>query len=66
LAYADDIALIEKTLSKALLHCVERESQTIGLFLNSTKTKVIHLNPTSDDSLYAIDGSIVEKFDEFL
>jgi len=47
------------TLNEAqdLLHCVKRESQTIGLFLYSAKTKVMHLNATSDDSLYALGGS---------
>ena len=41
LDFADDIALIEETIEKALnlLHRVETDCQSVGLYLNPKKTK---------------------------
>ena len=68
LAYADDIALLDNTLKEVedLLHRVEEAAQSIGLFLNASKTKYMHLNPTSDELLHALNGSEIEKVDDFL
>ena len=68
LAFADDIALMEDTINKAeaFLHKVEIATQTIGLFLNAGKTKVMHLNPTADNNIRSLNGDEIEKVDDFL
>ena len=68
LAYADDIALLENTIKEAeeLLHGVEVAAQSIGLFLNADKTKFMHFNAASNDQMHALDGSVIEKVDDFL
>ena len=59
---------MENTLREAedLLHRVEKETKTIGLFLNAGKTKFMHLNPTSEVALHTLNGSEIKKFDDFL
>ena len=49
-----------------LLHRVEVAAQSIGLFLNADKTKSMHLNASSNDQMHALDGSEIEKVDDFL
>ena len=68
LAFADDIALMEDTINKAeaFLHKVEIATQTIGLFLNASKTKVMHLNPTANNIIRSLNGDEIEKVDDFL
>ena len=68
LAFADDIALMEDTINKAeaFLHKVEIATQTIGLFLNAGKTKVMHLNPTTNNIIRSLNGDEIEKVDDFL
>ena len=67
LDYADDIALLENSIQTAqdLLNRVEKACQDIGLFLNVSKTKYMHLNPSSDVQLYAFDGSPIECVRDF-
>ena len=68
LSFADDIALMEDTIYKAeaLLHKVEIATQTIGLFLNAGKTKVLHINPTSNNTIHSLNGDEIEKVNDFL
>ena len=68
LAFADDIALVEDTINKAeaFLHKVEIATQTIGLFLNAGKTKVMHLNPNTNNIIRSLNGDEIEKVDDFL
>lgn len=67
LDYADDIALLEDTIATAqdLLNRVEKSCQGIGLFLNVTKTKYMHLNPSTDEQLCSFDGSPIECVTDF-
>ena len=65
--FADDIALLEDNIEEAevLLHKVEQASQSIGLFLNAPKTKVMQINPSSNNPLHALDGSTIERVEDF-
>ena len=67
LDYADDIALFADTIQEAelLLHKVESASKSTGLFLNPSKTKYIHINPSTNDSVHSSDGSQIEKVEDF-
>ena len=49
-----------------LLHRVEEAAQSIGLFSNAPKTKFMHLNPSNDAPLLALNGSVIEKMSDFL
>lgn len=51
--------------AEALLHKVESATQAVGLFLNAKKTKYMHQNPSSADPIHALDGSVIEKVDDF-
>ena len=55
LDYADDIALLEDCIEAAqdLLKRVENAYQEVGLHLNASKTKYMHLNPSSNTALFA-------------
>ena len=66
LAYANDIALLENVFKEEedLLPGVEDAAQSIGLFLNAGKTKVMHLNKPSDDKMLYLDESEIEKVDD--
>ena len=68
LAFEGDIALKEDTINKAeaFPHKVEIATQTIGLFLNASKTKVMHLNPTANNIIRSLNGDEIEKVDDFL
>ncbi|CAH1244514.1 Hypp7329 [Branchiostoma lanceolatum] len=68
LDFADDIGLLEDTIQAAqdLLYRVERATQEIGLYLNSSKTKVMHINPSDHpQALLAKDGSTIERVSDF-
>ena len=67
LAFADDIALLEDSLSAVqdLLLRVEKSCQVVGLFLNATKTKFMHLNPSNVGQLYSLDGYPIDQVDDF-
>ena len=62
LDYADDIALFADMIQEAvlLLHKVESASKSTGLFLNPSKTKYIHINPSANDSVHSSVGSQTE------
>ena len=49
-----------------LLHWIEEAAQSIGFFLNTPKTKFMHLNPSIDAPLLALNGSVNEKVSNFL
>ena len=57
---------MEDTINKgeAFLHKVEIATQTIGLFLNAGKTKVMHLNPTANNIIRSLNGDEIEKVDD--
>ena len=59
LHYADDIALLANSIKSAqdLLICVEKACQDVGLFLNTPKTKYMHLNPLTNTTLVSSDRS---------
>ena len=65
--YADDIALLESTIKSAqdLLNRVEKVCQDVRLFLNAPKTKYMHLNPSTNNSLVSSDGSPIELVQDF-
>ena len=67
LDYADDIVLFADTIQETelLLHKVESASKSTGLFLNPSKTKYIHINPSANDSAHSSDGSQIEKVEVF-
>ena len=67
LDFADDIALIEATIAKAqdLLLRVEAACQSVGLFLNAKKTKFMVVNSNDTTPLRSLDGSDIEKVDDF-
>ena len=66
LDFADDIALLSDTASKAsdLLLATERECRKIGLHLNSKKTKVMALN-IPDATFLSMNNDEVEKVSDF-
>ena len=67
LDYADDIALLEDCIEAAqdLLKRVENACQEVGLHLNASKTKYMHLNPSSNTDLFASDGSKIDCVEDF-
>ena len=67
LGYADDIALLEDTLQNAqhLLVKVEQACRSLGLYLNASKTKFMHLNPSSFNGLMSSDGCSIDNVKDF-
>jgi len=65
--FADDIALLENSLlfAQILLDKVEVACQAIGLYLNPSKTKYMHINPSSSQQLTTSDGSEIERVVDF-
>ena len=59
---------MEDTINKAesLLHKIETATQKIGLFLNASKTKAMHFNPSVESHIHALNGNEIEKVDDFL
>lgn len=46
-------------------HRLELASQAVGLQLNASKTKFIHLNPSAEEKLHVIYTSVIEKAEAF-
>ncbi|XP_038055810.1 uncharacterized protein LOC119727814 [Patiria miniata] len=69
LDYADDISLLADTLldAESLLHKVGACCKSVGLSLNAKKTKDMYMviNPSSSDDVTALDGSKLDKVDDF-
>ena len=67
LAYADDIALLNKSLQLAenLLQCVEKSAMEIGLHLNSSKTEIIASNIKDPYEIKSLNGSSLKKVSDF-
>ena len=66
--FADDIALIAGTLANAqnLLHSLESAANSVGLFLNETKTE--YINQTSDilSHIKTLAGTILKEKDDYV
>ena len=64
LRYADDVVLIAGSLKELqdLVNRVKLESEKVGLFLNTKKTKVMKVQRNPTDSGIVIDGETVTKF----
>ena len=67
LRYADDVVLIAGSLKELqdLVDRVRLESEKVGLFLNTKKTKVMKVQQNSSDGGIAIDGETVETVTKF-
>ena len=44
---------------------MESASKSTGLFLNPSKAKYMHINPSANDSVHSTDGSQIEKVEDF-
>ena len=66
--FADDIALIAGTLANAqnLLHSLESAANSVGLFLNETKTE--YINRTSDilSHIKTLAGTVLKEKDDYV
>ena len=67
LDFADDIALLATSISKAecLLQSVEAASNAVGLHLNEGKTKTLLINIPATDSVKTTKGAELENVSEF-
>ena len=67
LAYADDIALINKSLHLAenLLHCVESSARMIGLHLNTGKTEILTSCIEDIQEVKSLSGNVLKQVDHF-
>ena len=52
--------------AESLLHKIETATQNIGLFLNASKTRAMHFNPSVQSHIHALNGDEIEKVDDFL
>ena len=67
LDFADDIALLSDTPAEAqeLLQRVEEQAQTVGLHMNSDKTKVMKYNENRDVPIRSLNGNNLERVTDF-
>ena len=67
LDFADDIALLSDLIEEGqeLLLSVEAECKKVGLGLNGPKTKYLEFNNESQVSLHTLDGTELEKKEDF-
>ena len=67
LAYADDIALLNKSVSLAedLLHCVEISAMQVGLHLNASKTEIVTCNIKDPPNIKSFNGSNLKHVTNF-
>ena len=63
--YTYDIALLANTPNQAetLLHCLERATACIGLYVNAHKTEYMCYNQTGD--IYTLDGTYLKLVDKY-
>jgi hypothetical protein len=66
-SYADDIGLLNKSLSLSedLLHCIENAAMTVGLHLNAAKTELLTVNIPGSESIKSITGKELKRVDKF-
>ena len=66
-SYADDIGLLNKSLSLAeeLLHCVENAALSVGLHLNATKTELLTVNIPGPETIKSLSGKQLKRVDHF-
>ena len=67
LAYADDIALLNKSiqLAESLLHCVEKSASQVGLHLNVTKTELLTSNINDPYDIKSLSGQSIKRVSNF-
>ena len=67
LSYADDIALINKSLQLAenLLHSVESSAQLVGLHLNAGKTEILTNGVDNSYEVKTLSGHILKQVQHF-
>ena len=67
LAYADDIALLNKSLQLAenLLHCIEKSAELVGLHLNAAKTEYVSHNINDSCDIKSLNGTKLKKVADF-
>ena len=67
LAYADDIALLNKSLRLAenLLHCVEKSAMQVGLHLNASKTEIVTSNINENYEVKSSRGQSLKTVTDF-
>ena len=67
LAYADDIALLNKSLRLAenLLHCVEKSVMQVGLHLNASKTEIVASNIIENYEVKSSNGQSLKTVTDF-
>jgi len=56
---------LEESSAQDLLLRVEKACQEVGIFLNASKTKYIHLNPSSDNQLVSSDIVSIDCVEDF-
>ena len=67
LAYADDIALLNKSLQLAenLLQCIEKSAMEIGLHLNASKTEILASNINDPYEIKSLSGKSLKRVTDF-
>jgi len=66
--FADDLALTTDTVNQAqdFLLALEEASNSVGLHLNSSKTKYIAINENTNVNITSRDGSSLDKVEDFI
>ena len=67
LAYADDIYLLDESIDdvECSLHRLETSTAEVGLTINYSKTKTMHLRQSSDRHVRFTNGDPVDSCDKF-
>ena len=67
LAYADDIALLNKSIQLAenLLHSVEQSALQVGLQLNASKTELLTNNINDPYNIKSLNGDCIKRVNDF-
>jgi len=65
--FADDIALVSEGIAQAqeMLALVEESAKSVGLVMNAGKTKYMKYNINDEVNIKALDGSEIERVDDF-